>query len=284
MADIRIKDLATTATTTASDDFMAVDGAINGTRKLSAAAPAFLTSVTTPTLTSPASTNLTLAGGTAGSDSVVVSNTLAASSAIIGAFKVGNGTAATNVAIGGGKVNIGDTTAGSSGAGALVVAGGISAGAASYFGGAVTSVGAITLDATQSLTRALIIGLLAQNGGNTPYVSIKPVATFTDFALAIESTNSTSGEGLGLRIVAGSTASDLPLFVRDRTNATTLFSVGGTGAATFGGAVTTSAPTGGAGAWELGIANTVTPTSPNRTITIEIGGTVYYLAAKTTND
>ena len=63
MADIRIKDLATTATTTASDDFMAVDGATNGTRKLNAAAPAFLTSVTTPSLTAPASTNLTLAAG-----------------------------------------------------------------------------------------------------------------------------------------------------------------------------------------------------------------------------
>lgn len=109
MADIRIKDLATTATTTAFDDFMAVDGSTNGTRKMNAAAPAFLTSVTTPSLTSPAATNLTLAGGTAGSDSVVVSNTLAASSSIIGAFKVGNGTAATNVAIGGGNINAGGT-------------------------------------------------------------------------------------------------------------------------------------------------------------------------------
>jgi hypothetical protein len=63
MADIRIKDLATTATTTASDDFMAVDGSTNGTRKMNAAAPAFLTSVTTPSLTSPAATNLTLAAG-----------------------------------------------------------------------------------------------------------------------------------------------------------------------------------------------------------------------------
>jgi hypothetical protein len=66
MADIRIKDLATTATTTASDDFMAVDGSTNGTRKMNAAAPAFLTSVTTPSLTSPASTALTLAGGSSG--------------------------------------------------------------------------------------------------------------------------------------------------------------------------------------------------------------------------
>jgi len=71
MADIRIKDLATTATTTASDDFMAVDGSTNGTRKMNAAAPAFLTSVTTPSLTSPASTNLTLAGG-AGNSSIIL--------------------------------------------------------------------------------------------------------------------------------------------------------------------------------------------------------------------
>ena len=73
MADIRIKDLATTATTTASDDFMAVDGVTNGTRKLSAAAPAFLTSVTTPSLTSPASTPLTLGTGTSGAAMTVLS-------------------------------------------------------------------------------------------------------------------------------------------------------------------------------------------------------------------
>jgi len=78
MADIRIKDLATTATTTASDDFMAVDGTTNGTRKLSAATPAFLTSVTTPSLTSPASTNLTLGLGTGGTALTLTSSTLAA--------------------------------------------------------------------------------------------------------------------------------------------------------------------------------------------------------------
>lgn len=53
---------------------------------------------------------------------------------------------------------------------------------------------------------------------------------------------------------------------------------------TFGGPILTSAPTGGAGAWELGIANVVSPTAPNRTITVEIGGTAYYIHAKTTND
>ena len=41
MADIRIKDLTTTASSTASDDFIAVDGTTNGTRKLSAFSPTF---------------------------------------------------------------------------------------------------------------------------------------------------------------------------------------------------------------------------------------------------
>jgi lysophospholipase L1-like esterase len=50
------------------------------------------------------------------------------------------------------------------------------------------------------------------------------------------------------------------------------------------GSLTTGAPTGGAGAWKYGIANTVSPTAPNRTVTIQIGATTYYLAAKTTND
>jgi hypothetical protein len=40
-----------------------------------------------------------------------------------------------------------------------------------------------------------------------------------------------------------------------------------------------------AGAVAIGnTVNTVSPTSPNRTITMVIGGTTYYLAAKTTND
>jgi hypothetical protein len=104
MADIRIKDLPTTATQTASDDFIALDGTVNGTRKIDASAQSFKTSVTSPSVVAPAATNLTLAGGTEGTNSVVVSNTLAASSAIIGAFKVGNGAAATNVRLAGGML------------------------------------------------------------------------------------------------------------------------------------------------------------------------------------
>lgn len=52
-----------------------------------------------------------------------------------------------------------------------------------------------------------------------------------------------------------------------------------------GGGMTTGAPTGGtSGTWKLGVAATVSPTSPNRTIEVDIGGTIYYIHAKTTND
>jgi hypothetical protein len=93
MADIRIKDLALTASSAASDDFMALDGASNGTRKMSAATPAFLTSVTTPSLTSPASTNLTLGTGTGGTALTLASSTLAATFA--GALNSNNETPLT---------------------------------------------------------------------------------------------------------------------------------------------------------------------------------------------
>jgi hypothetical protein len=49
--------------------------------------------------------------------------------------------------------------------------------------------------------------------------------------------------------------------------------------------IQTSAPSGGTSKpWKLGAAATVTPTSPNRTIEVEIDGVIYYIHAKTTND
>lgn len=47
----------------------------------------------------------------------------------------------------------------------------------------------------------------------------------------------------------------------------------------------TDAPAGGTAAtWKLGTVASVSPTSPNRTIEVDIGGTIYYISAKTTND
>ena len=108
MANKRIKDLATTATTTASDDFMAVDGVTNGTRKLSAATPAFLTSVTTPSLTSPASTNLTLAGG-AGNSSIILTP------AGTGGVGIGTASPASKLHVAGGGNEIARFQSGNSG-------------------------------------------------------------------------------------------------------------------------------------------------------------------------
>lgn len=65
---------------------------------------------------------------------------------------------------------------------------------------------------------------------------------------------------------------------------TAVATVSSTGVAVTG-VVSTTDPAGGAGPnWKLGVAASVSPTSPNRTIRIDIGGTSYYLHAKTTND
>jgi hypothetical protein len=54
---------------------------------------------------------------------------------------------------------------------------------------------------------------------------------------------------------------------------------------TIASSLTTAAPSGGtAAAWKLGTVATVSPTSPNRTIEVDIGGTIYYIHAKTTNN
>jgi hypothetical protein len=64
-----------------------------------------------------------------------------------------------------------------------------------------------------------------------------------------------------------------------------MFGVDMSGNGTLAGSLTTAAPTGGtAAAWKLGTKATVSPTSPNRTIEVEVGGTTLYIAAKTTND
>ncbi len=48
---------------------------------------------------------------------------------------------------------------------------------------------------------------------------------------------------------------------------------------------TSGAPSGGtAAAWKFGTVATVSPTAQNRTIELEVGGTTYYLTAKTTNN
>jgi hypothetical protein len=64
MADIRIKDLTTTASSTASDDFIAVDGTTNGTRKLNAFSPTFGGNATVTGTLTVNGTSATVGSGT----------------------------------------------------------------------------------------------------------------------------------------------------------------------------------------------------------------------------
>ena len=129
MATVKIRSLPTTATTSASDDFLVIDGTTNSTRKLSAATPAFLTSVTVPTVATAAGVNLNLATGTAASDKVLIPGTLEATAADGLAASVGTlGGASVKKALWvGGTINVaghttfeGVTSTGATGTGKLV--------------------------------------------------------------------------------------------------------------------------------------------------------------------
>jgi hypothetical protein len=124
MADIRIKDLPTTATQTASDDFIALDGTVNGTRKIDASAPSFKTSVTSPSVVAPAATNLTLAGGST-SGQILFNSPSATERARLtstGNLLIGG---TTDITGSGGLKVYGTTAASSTASGALLVGGGV---------------------------------------------------------------------------------------------------------------------------------------------------------------
>lgn len=128
--------------------------------------------------------------------------------------------------------------------------------------------------ATDAKNGATNIGVLGvgRNTGTTPiqvggYFGLNSAEpTFASAALIADNSDQTS-----------------PIFIA-RDNGTAVFTIADGGAITTTSSITTAAPTGGAGAWKLGVAASVSPTAPNRTIAIDIGGTTYYLHAKTTND
>jgi hypothetical protein len=77
----------------------------------------------------------------------------------------------------------------------------------------------------------------------------------------------------------------LQLLRSDASASIDALTVSNAGNGVFYGSVKTAAPSGGtAAAWKLGTVATVSPTSPNRTIEVDIGGTIYYIHAKTTNN
>jgi hypothetical protein len=151
---------------------------------------------------------------------------------------------------------------------------------------------ALTLDSSQNATFAGTASLstttdragltinfpVGATGSNGPAVTFK---TWTNSATLINAGRIASIITDGL----ASYASKLEFSVANAGSLTTALTIESNSNATFAGSIKTVAPTGGtAKFWELGEAATVSPTSPNRTIRVEIDGTVYYLHAKTTND
>lgn len=87
------------------------------------------------------------------------------------------------------------------------------------------------------------------------------------------------------RLQFGGTTSSFPALKRSSATLICRLADDSANAAFESASVRTDAPTGGTAAtWKLGTVASVNPTSPNRTIEVEIGGVTYYLHAKTTND
>jgi hypothetical protein len=318
MADIRIKDLTTLESASLTGDVFVIDGT-TGTRKLSAFSPSFggnatVTGTLTVSGTGASSFGGRLAiGATALSDrmfyvsgntgttgasqfSAVVNPTIP-NTVTTGAYGLYLG---TNIATGAtvtngyslfiaapdytgstvankyglysndpnpsyfvGNVLVGSTTASTTtSTGALVVSGGVGVAGAIYAGGLVE------ISGTNSVLRVKGANALAQTS-----------ASILDYS------------GGSARIIGyGADASTAAGFAfiglsNDGSVGGTRLSISTAGNATFSGSVTTGTPTGGtAAAWKLGTVATVSPTSPNRTIEVDIGGTIYYIHAKTTNN
>jgi hypothetical protein len=144
-----------------------------------------------------------------------------------------------------------------------------------------------------SLTADLILArdtsnTLAQRNGNEGQ-TFRLYGRFTDITNNFErffiNAPTTAGAAVLLGTQKGATAGTARALELQTDGTTRLTIAATTGNVTTTGSVTTEAPTGGtAAAWRLGTVASVTPTLQNRTIEVDIGGTIYYISAKTTND
>lgn len=152
----------------------------------------------------------------------------------------------------------------------------VSGGDFNVSGGSIIASTPATANNTTKNMLALLAGTDATNGPTAIYIDLRHSTTGTNRRVDIYSADNTNYRNISFpyaELLVGSTtdAGAYALQVSGAIyNTTTL---------------TTGAPTSGtAKPWRLGEAATVSPTSPNRTIRVEIDGTVYYIHAKTTND
>jgi hypothetical protein len=200
-------------------------------------------------LTSPASTNLTLTSGLVGTNKVNFPDTLSASSATVGAVTIGNGTAATNVAIGGGNINAGGT--GTFGGNILAAGTGVNAiggiGARLIIGGALDDA---TFDAIIQGGRIKLVGGNSNiNSSGNIYFDAGGGGSlqFRTGIVNVVNTTSASSSTVGALTIGNGTAATNVAIGGGNINAGGTLTVGGT--STFAGAVTTSSTTlSGAGA------------------------------------
>jgi hypothetical protein len=171
----------------------------------------------------------------------------------------------------GGDVSISSNAASTSTTtGSLVNAGGFGNAGAAYFGGLVSTSHSLTV------IGGAAIGVAAfQASGNQ---ASQLIANLT-------SSISGAGTSFGLRVAAGTNASDYAFRVLNQSGGSTYLEVRGDGLVSANNGLAVTGALSSTGALSIGnTVNTVSPTSPNRTVTIVINGTTYYLAAKTTND
>ena len=277
MADIRINALATTAASTASDDFVAVDGSANGTRKLNAYSPTFggnLTVSGTGTfsgnLSATGEISCNGSGGALRADSRTGSglnwyiyNPTGADLRLFNSTggnvliltNAGAATLTGNLTVSGGTVTSGSGTLTLNSSANTVV---------------LQSAGttALTLDSSQNATFA---GTIQLNSDSGLYIKQGNIARWT-------STGLSSGTARA-DIYADSAGS---FFIR--TNGTTqALQINSSQNATFAGSITTAAPTTGtAGAWKLGVKVDATTTlDTTKYLQVDIGGTLYKVALVT---
>jgi hypothetical protein len=364
MADIRINALATTAASTASDDFVAVDGSANGTRKLNAFSPTFGGNLTVSgTGTSSvagvfkAGTDIVTGdtsafqvhnnvddkpmvgfyrGGTLrsvlrlntdndfrllSSDLSTLANLIVGNLLIGGTTDSGNGNLQLKDTSGSSTKGIGfgtdtswyrsaggvltlDTSAGFQGFEArrngTVNLNFYSNSSDAFIGykgtgsltiQTLTGSPALTLDSSQNATFAGKVGIgvspaswelnLQQSAVNSAVRIISPTALgLNDSSIYI---SWASGSKALIAASYESTGSYRPLVLS--AGGVDSLTLDTSGNSTFAGNIKTAAPSGGTAAtWRLGTVASVSPTSPNRTIEVEIGGTTYYIHAKTTNN
>ena len=191
---------------------------------------------------------------------------------------VGGSASTTAIEFGSPVKALSTTASTSTSSGALVVSGGVGVAGSQYLGVKLnisthdSSAGGIGFGTETNLYRYQAGGLaLDHASGAAPGFLFRENGTST---LRLESNS-------GVGYLSTLTAANLIL----RTNATTALTLDTSQNAIFAGTVRTAAPVGGtAASWKLGSVATVSPTSPNRTIEVDIGGTIYYIHAKTTNN